>query len=1401
MRNQFSIYRSALAIITFLCVSFSSHVFATPGNCPGSTVLWHDLSDNGLAGATNPGITMDVFNQNIDIQGRNALVNGIRVVASTCDILVTITNNDTIITGSGNRADGVTTGSARLYLFADTGHSITFSITEDLMFRGTATNNGALLLDLLVSVSGSGTVNFNILGEESVTFTSLPTTGGTRAYVAMKPTPAPDWTFSRMVVNAADQASNVEIGVGPRSLLSYISLNSIASNGGGTDLGTLFFDPTNTGTGRMILRVSDKGEVLISGRLLSASPGINAEFQIGDIDLTTPAGHEADFDVVNSSTITSGSLLIINQNTILTNFVIDPFCDGAFAVTGTQAGFILGSNGVVVVDNNTFIDYVGTTTNQCPVPQLVLSEELTEQGLDLQSIVKNRNPSAFIVDDSDDPNAVTPAILLSQNLSGGSAAVYFRSGVDEDGLVQETVNNTISFTIASNEFTPGEGNLVFDIEGDLDVIGNNGVGHQALHILSLQVTPTGGPVLVRSGETTFPLRTFATDANGDFLRYNSAYMMVNRRLKLNNVSLVHDDENHLVFEKNDVKSEPTYIGAERFKLIQQGICSGSATCNGLRPKIVFNNSYFRLNTSAAITGVDLLIPNIPSGNNDSRFVFYGNGRIVDNGDGRQLNLGTDIGSFACDGGTIISRDAHLDILQELADPTPGVTQLLTLTTEPNDNTVNNLITTPFSQLQSQASVHTIYLGHASNVSIGVNDTVGTDSLCTMNFALTTTPHLTITGCFLSFDTRGGTLCYPETSNVTGEGGIFVDTNGLFDIAPNKRVNISTMVTKSRNGAVRLPRGQVFFNSRVGISDWQLNLTDPAQQTIIASGVKLSDYTLDWIGTTKDYTTSNSLVPYELCDVNDCSSPAVVNENLRSLPVVQGTVDQLQIKRSRIGDAVHLKVSTGGYVKELVFLTGFDSAEAPVGFIVVEGDGRLGLGSAHRNVDSLDASIVLGVNGVTLVPNGNGEVLVNENLIVNNVCHILSGTSFGLTAPNFMSFISETDKEIRVKKGGILDLSSMTSTNQIIEFTGQLRLVMETGSTLRLGGGILQFSGSSQLIVQRSLDDLDANATTVSAIDDAIVSLVGTGTILMLESSGMSIHEEATLGVETYPTCTLLTTNIGWYLQDSSFIQVGSPITPGGVFQIGNTSNVTSASITFSLILNGIDASVQVGQRGFFGLGAGIIDKPYETPPNEWTIGSLFNVNNITISIPQGTFIYNSIRNGSDLDASLLAIGGNSNATFSFVFDKINSIIQGGANMVKIASTVTSIAPIVTSVNGTISSDLKVGIFSSEGQLVDPRSAAQPVNVSADALFDYLKVRDVSLAPNLYASPKACLARDTLGTDDVGYVVGSIIFRPIAPRIIGETGAYVDPRESLEQGSVGIILNADSSIATLNAFVK
>ncbi len=48
-------------------------------------------------------------------------------------------------------------------------------------------------------------------------------------------------------------------------------------------------------------------------------------------------------------------------------------------------------------------------------------------------------------------------------------------------------------------------------------------------------------------------------------------------------------------------------------------------------KIVLNNSAFLVQTDAAMTGVDLFVPELDGeGGNNSAIVFYGNGRCVDN---------------------------------------------------------------------------------------------------------------------------------------------------------------------------------------------------------------------------------------------------------------------------------------------------------------------------------------------------------------------------------------------------------------------------------------------------------------------------------------------------------------------------------------------------------------------------------------------------------------------------------------------------------------------------------------------------------------------------------------------------------------------------------------------------
>jgi hypothetical protein len=1376
-----------LLVLAFQCWHFSYAI-----------VLWHNLSDSGCGSSSSAGITTDVYNDNIDIIGTNAVASPIHIVASTANIIITVTNTSSVLTQSGNLCNGqLVTSTPRLYLFADTGRVITFSMTQDFLLRGT--NDQGHILDLLVAVSGAGQVVFEPLGDHALTFSSLVNTGGAQLYVAPSLPGAgttPTVIFQRLLGSSIDNGKNSQVKIGNRSLVGFTNTQSNAAIA--TNAGTVSFDSGNTGTGQLYVHLYTGGQVNVSPRLRSGTDN----FALSNIQLNQIAGGQAVLSIINSQQGTpSGGVIILNENQRLTNYASDPFCDGAYSVTGTQVGFILGANGYLQINPNTYLEYVGATTNQCPNPNMVIPPEL-RLILSEKSILKLRNPSAFIIDGSTNASAANPIIQLADPATGGAAGLYFLSAVNIFGEMAGPVNGISTFTVDQVDTGSSFGNIVWDIEAPLKIQGTNSA-LQAVRVLSLLTSPTGGTVTVRNGPTIFPLRTFAANSGGDFLQYGKAAIFNNSRVTFTHVSLVHDDENHQVLEKNDIESEALYQGGEHLNLVKLGFCSGP-TCYAARNKFVFHNAPFHVLSNAAFTGMDLLTPNSPGENNLGYFIFYGNGRAVDMGTGRQLIMGTDIGGFACDGGTVVDRTAHIDIIQEQADASPGIHRL-TVTTQPNDVTENNAIQLTPNQLLGQGSIHTIYLGHESNISIGTQGLVGTNSTCNVNFALTTTPNLHIGDSFFSFDTRGGSLGFPELSGTTGEGGIFVDTNGLFDVEPNRRGNISTMVTKSRNGAIRLPRSQIFFSTRVGIQDWQLNLADPTQIIILPRDVKLSDYTLDWMAVSKDYTGTNSFVPYEYYNVSDCTCTPIKDENIRNIPEIHGTVDQFQIKRSRLGDMAHIKVGQSGYIKELVFLSGYDSAEAPVGLVVLQDDGRVGLGNAERNFDSTQAAIVLGINGVVIVPNGNGEVQVNNNLIVNNFCHILAGTAFGTTGTNYLTFLSEIPQEIRVKKGGVLDLTSMTSTNQVVEISGQVSLVMETGSLLRMGGGTLQFTGQSQLVIQQSIETLPEANPPVTTDDPVFVTLTGTGVIIFGEQSALSVREEGLLSVETYTTCSIYTTNISLRLQDSARFNIGSDFMPGGVFQIGNTVDTPGTSVNFELLLNGLDTEFEIGQRGFLGLGVGVIQKEYQRPANTWTMGSLFNVGNIKFSNAQGKMTANTIVDGDDLFATLIAVGNNTGSTYTFTFNTQNVLIRGGSNMVLIPAGTTSVNPQVTTINGSVTTGLvtyQVGLISTRGMLIDPQVGSQPVNVTPTAFFNYLAAR--SVGPDgviAYASPKSTFATDAIGANFCGYIFNNTqIFRAFAPKVIGDGGYAASPIASLNEGGVNITTNSDGSIATISTYV-
>jgi hypothetical protein len=1344
--------------------------------------------NNNLA-ITEPSAFAPVVDEDLDIQGLNQLNGHIHIAAVTSDVLVTVTVASEV-TGGG-------TGTSELHIFAGASRRVTFSLEQDLFFRGSAA-------DLLITFSGEGELVWQVAGDHRVIFGSRENTGGTIFVTNMSSQVSPnEVTFRRFPINGlgpVEANRNAFVEIGPRSIITFISDDTSGTNA------FMRFDATNSvaNRGRLILQLDDSAAFDIEGHLNNAAIGDGfGDITIANLNLTTVTGGRASVSVLNQFLDNSAfaGLLVINNNTVWRQLDANPWCEPV--VSDTHVGFVLGANGTLNIASNSYLDYVGTVSNITVLPNIPSS---ILQGRPLTSVIKDRNPSAFIVDGSSSPIRPGEGTHAFIGLAE-SSAIYFRSGVGADGVAVPFVfdpvlgDTIVSFTINPEQQFTGEsgyGSIVFDVEGPVDVQSDSPAtpNDTALNVLSLFVTPTGGSVLIASTDVTFPLRTFARGTDGELLQYQKACFMVNNRLNMLGTNLQHTDSIHDVFEDNLLaQSEPTYIGGESFLL-----CPDSES---RRPKIVLYNTDFLVQTNAALSGVDIFVPNGPIVDDEilpniSRIDLFYNGRCIDQGTGRFLILGSTVGGLASDFNTVINRDAHLDIFQDDAQVSPGVQQLF-FSTSPNNSKVTEGIVSQDS-IRGQFQIETIYLAWATNISIGTNDEVGTDLIDGTTFLLTTTPLAFIQGDFYSFETQGGLVNSPECSMTTGQGGIFVDKQGIFQIASDRRANMGVVVTKSRNGIIDLPKNQVFFDLRVGIAHWRINLSDPNQVEIVAEGQSLSDYTLDWKNITKDFcpTDTSIFVPYEPVNTPAaCQAPPVTEQNLVNIPVIRGIVDQMQVKNSRLGDQVHLMID-GGLVRELVFLTGKASAVAPVGVIFIQNDGQLGLGTAHRNVDSDEAQVVLGINGVTLVPNGDAEVVLNEDTLINNVCHILAGPNF--EPGNELFITSVVPRELRVKNEAVLDLTSFTDQAQRLTIGGEVTLVFEPGARLLLNGGTLKITENARVIFEPFFDAGAPAGTDLSSTDDFRVKISGSGRIQLSENSQMDIPRSAYVGIEsaglvtitdtegiiqteTLVNCSVIT-SVTLFMEDAAKVFIGSDTDFGGSLQIGNVTNVDGGLVSFELIMNGLEALFDVNSQGFFGLGSGIVNKP-NGAPNDWLIDRTFNVGRIATTLTQGTFKHNQIRSGTSPLAGLIAIG--NGQQFGYVINNIDVDILGGGNIVQLTGN-GPLSPTVDTTDGVITSSLSAGIICSQPMFRDTTKIganALPAAATAAQLFNYLKMVNY----NTQSTKLSTIAQNTVGTALTGYVDAGVITRQQDVSQILNGLGFADNRNSLDVGTVGLALGA------------
>lgn len=1316
-------------------------------------------------------INHDVCDKNIIISGKNVIDGAVSVSAVNENVSVDVVSDSVL---SGRNKD------SRLFLRAAEGKKVIVHVDHNFLLKGS--KHG----DLMVAVQGGGEVVFAIKGGKNVTLTSTRRSHGVQLLVVMDTNAPPTLAFVR---SDDCQDANVAINLGPESCLSYVAPTRVDS-GYASETGKIVFDPSTVGTGCMSLNLKDNSSLLVQGRLLKGKH----EFRLSDINPKQPAGLDAQLRVVNScgSKATAG-LQVVNDNKKLTALLVDPYNDDAFNKSGgRQVGFVLGANGSIILDDLSYLDYIGTRLNVVPhtnskpyESQVDCFEDMEE--VELTSCLRERNPSALIVDGNNDCHATPAQVCLN-----GRSAVYFRSGVDNTGHV-----NRATYTVDPNNLTHGAGNYVLDVQGQLDVNGqtdfanaSNSNAENALQILSLAVAKKGGTVFSESQNSlnqpkVFPVRTFERDVCDRLERYNTAAFLINNRMNICNTALMHTDENHTVVEESlnqtpDVASEPTYVGGDVKRFYPKEN----------RPSIEFCNAEFKVQTSAAVTGVDLKVPSLKGGN-ESFFKFYSNGYCVDAGSGRYLVLGTTQGSLAADGCSVLDRDAHLDVMPSVQSD--GSTHRLTLCSGYNNESITEAIGEEEID-NGQPSVQTIFLGNGSNISVGVQKESCVDYcwLCVEQSGLS---ELLVKGNHFAFETRGGGVATREISGLTGEGAIFVDSDGKFSVCPCCSATIATMVVKSGNGIVDLPESRVVLDNRVSITDWDIDLTCPEDRVIVDKDQCYADYLLDWAKIVKDCCKFN---PYDPSGALPCECPPVLSKNVSALPTIKGVVENLTVVRSRLGDQVNLKID-GGSVNNLQIKSGFFKNDAQVGLVVLTNYGKVSLCGAN-NARTCD-EVLLGSNGITLVADGNGVVELNSDVVIAGNCAILRGPHF--ISGQKLTLYSEEHHRLIVRSGSTLDLTSFNDADQVVELAGNMQLVLEPGARIALNGGTLQLAQDAGMVLERLRHPLSHKSGCCTDADCLRVKVVGCGDIRMQNNSYARIPETTTLAIESDPDCGCGVADITWTLADNAHVNIGSDATTGGSFLIGNQTDLSDGTeaqlVSFNLILNDYNTLFEVGPLGFLGLGAQVTNKVRNSVPSSWTLNCLHNIGDVQINVNFGTFKHNQIVALDNAYASLMAIGyarfvndqglvastGSYTVNFDCLTDdSFKARVLGGGNLAFIEE--------CGLVSVTDSSVVNLSILGSKDMLRDPQQLAiNHVNANPSEIYNYLQAKDIT-STDLVALPKAAITQSAPNEYTIGFVCADGVVRQTLAELFNQGSL----EKSTQRGAIGIT-NRDECFVDIN----
>lgn len=504
-------------------------------------------------------------------------------------------------------------------------------------------------------------------------------------------------------------------------------------------------------------------------------------------------------------------------------------------------------------------------------------------------------------------------------------------------------------------------------------------------------------------------------------------------------------------------------------------------------------------------------------------------------------------------------------------------------------------------------------------------------------------------------------------------------------------------------------------------------------------------------------------------------------------------------------------------------------------LFVQNGGHVGLGTRNWNDHSVNAWNLIGKDYVTVYPLGDGVVDVNSNLLVTDRLPIVATTDF---KAHRLTFYSEEPREIRVPAHGELDLSSFgqgleAGEHQEIAFAGQLRLVFEEGSTLRLpdstsgDGLVLYFNDESELVFEgpQSRQTNRPRFANDVAANERRTKIFGQGQIWLNKNATMEVNGNALVGVQTDDLTH--TTDLTISVQRQAQFDIGTAQISGGAFEVGNVSNRSGHSITFNLKLNGPEATFCIGRAGFVGLGAGVVNKegvmngnavvannpvtsggvavlgennlPVFTPDaaHAWTVQSLNNVAAVNLDIAQGIVDHNQIADGFDADASLLAVGAVNSATVK-LGGADHALVHGGGNILAVPADGVVHKVIIADYDGDLADGTRACIMSS-GQIIRDETAddnnndtGQTFSVNNGAGLVELLASDLlkdQAAPKVVVAQNAAETLAVFVNPDAKYPVGNMINRIESPSTV-QDGGNID--EAVSLGSLNAALGVDGN---------